>query len=166
MSTILITHGLLYGLVLSVLMSTLFITAAYLNPEIMLRSYPPDIKARYGPGRPETKRQRSLASMALLVIMGGTFTSALLTLPEPLTFVTAFICIFVVMFIFNVVDLVIIDWLVFVTLQPRFVVLPGTEGLVGYKDYAFHFKAFLRGMVLCFVVGLIVAGIAALIALV
>ncbi len=62
--------------------------------------------------------------------------------------------------IFNLVDLVILDWLIFVTLQPKFTVLPGTEGLAGYKDYAFHFKAFLRGTVLCFLASLVIAGIA------
>jgi len=34
---------------------------------------------------------------------------------------------------------VVLDWLIFVTIQPDFVVIPGTEGLAGYKDYGFHF---------------------------
>lgn len=37
--------------------------------------------------------------------------------------------------------------LVFVTLQPCFVVLPGTEGLQGYRDYGFHFRQFLKRVV-------------------
>jgi hypothetical protein len=31
--------------------------------------------------------------------------------------------------------------LVFVTIQPAFVVLEGTRGLAGYSDYWFHFEA-------------------------
>ena len=38
-------------------------------------------------------------------------------------------------------------------------ILPGTEGMAGYKDYGFHFKAFLRGTVLCFIASLVMAGI-------
>jgi hypothetical protein len=40
----------------------------------------------------------------------------------------------------HVIDLVVFDWLVFCTLQPRFVVLPGTEGMPEYRDYLFHLK--------------------------
>ena len=43
--------------------------------------------------------------------------------------------------IFNLVDLILLDWLLFTYIQPRFVVLPGTEGLAGYRDYWFHFRA-------------------------
>jgi len=66
----------------------------------------------------------------------------------------------------DLVDLVIVDWLIFVTWQPRFVILPGTEGLAGYKDYAFHFKAFLRGTVLCLVASLMIAAVATSIGLI
>jgi len=31
--------------------------------------------------------------------------------------------------------------------QPRFIVLlPGTEGMAGYRDYRFHFRRFLHGI--------------------
>lgn len=36
-------------------------------------------------------------------------------------------------------------------------VLPETEGMAGYKNYAMHFKGFLIGTVLSVVVGFIVA---------
>jgi hypothetical protein len=51
-----------------------------------------------------------------------------------------------VLLVFNAVDLLILDWLVFATLRPRIVVLPGTEGAQGYGDYGFHFRAFLKGL--------------------
>jgi hypothetical protein len=53
---------------------------------------------------------------------------------------------FVVLVVFNAVDVLILDWLVFVTLRPKIVVLPGTEGAEGYGDYGFHFRAFLKGL--------------------
>jgi tetrahydromethanopterin S-methyltransferase subunit B len=49
--------------------------------------------------------------------------------------------------VFNLFDLLIADWLVFVKIQPKAIVLPGTEGMAGYKDYAFHFRGFLVGIV-------------------
>lgn len=44
-------------------------------------------------------------------------------------------------------DLLILDWLIFVTIQPDFIVIPGTEGLAGYKDYWFHFEVSFLGWV-------------------
>ncbi len=40
----------------------------------------------------------------------------------------------------NLADVVVVDWLFFMTLLRGRVVLPGTEGLAGYNDYFFHFK--------------------------
>ena len=59
--------------------------------------------------------------------------------PSP-GFGTAFLSAFVVLVVFNLVDRLILDWLVFCPLTPRFVVLPGTEGMAGYKDYRMHFR--------------------------
>lgn len=55
------------------------------------------------------------------------------------------------------VDLVVLDWLIFVRSRPRFIVLPGTEGMAGYKDYFFHLKGFLVGVVLSAAVSLATA---------
>ena len=77
-------------------------------------------------------------------------------------FLTAFVHLFVMLSVFNVVDLVLLDWPL-VAIVPRFMVLPGTEGSAGYKDYWFHFRGFLVGVVLILVAsGLIAAVVAAL----
>jgi hypothetical protein len=39
----------------------------------------------------------------------------------------------------------VLDWGL-VYWQPRFVVLPGTEGMAGYGSYWFHFRGFLIGI--------------------
>lgn len=41
------------------------------------------------------------------------------------------------LFLFNLVDWLILDWLIVCTITPRFMVLPGTEGMAGYKNYGF-----------------------------
>lgn len=76
---------------------------------------------------------------------------------------------FLILFSFNVVDLVVIDWLVICFLTPKFLVAPGTEGHPGYKDYGFHFRAALKGTVLVAVMSLVMAalvwGVGALVSL-
>jgi hypothetical protein len=68
--------------------------------------------------------------------------------------------VFIIWTVFNVVDLLILDWLFFVTLQPNGIVLPGTEGMAGYKDYGFHLRGSLKGQVGIAIVSLIFAALA------
>ncbi len=70
---------------------------------------------------------------------------------------------FGVLLVFNAVDLLLVDWLIFVTLRPKVVVLPGTEGAEGYGDYGFHFRAFLKGLAGSLIGSLIVAVLATVI---
>jgi cation transport ATPase len=67
---------------------------------------------------------------------------------------------FVVVLVFNLVDLLLVDWLVLCTFTPRAFVLPGTEGMAGYKNYWRHFRGFLIGMVVSAVLATIAAAIA------
>src|SRR5260370_545802 len=60
-------------------------------------------------------------------------------------------------FLFNMVDWLILDWLIFCTFTPRFAVLPGTEGMAGYKNYAMHFRGFLIGTIYSAGIGVVIA---------
>ena len=160
--TQLLQHGLLYGAILSVLMSIAFIGTAYLNPEIWLSDYPPDIQEKYGPMSERAKRQRKLIGIPVFLVLFGTIVFSFFRFAQlsgELTFFAAFILTFVILMVFNLVDLLVLDWLIFVTIQPRIIVLPGTEGMEGYRDYGFHFRAFLKGVVGSLIAGLIVAGV-------
>jgi len=64
---------------------------------------------------------------------------------------------FGVLFIFNLVDLLILDWLIVCWFKPRWVVLPGTEHIVIPKPYLHHFEGFLMGTVGLLFVGLAIA---------
>ena len=75
------------------------------------------------------------------------------------SFLQLFLNAFGVAFAFNLFDLLLLDWLMFCTITPKFVVIPGTEGMEGYKDYSYHFRASLIGTVLSVVAGLVIAGI-------
>jgi hypothetical protein len=60
-------------------------------------------------------------------------------------------------------DLLITDWLIFVTIRPDFIVIPGTEEFAGYEDYWFHFEVAFLGLVqwLSIIIGgLILGGLA------
>ncbi|SCC37367.1 Uncharacterized protein BC05F1_03095 [Bacillus wiedmannii] len=61
--------------------------------------------------------------------------------------------------IFNLVDLFIIDWLIFCWITPEFVVIPSTEGMKGYKNYKFHLRGAIIGTKFFAIVSLFLAGI-------
>jgi len=63
-----------------------------------------------------------------------------------LSFWAAFANSALILFYFAMWDLLILDWLIFVTIQPSFIVIPGPEGMAGYKDYWFHFKVSFLGL--------------------
>ncbi len=159
-------HSLLYGALLGMLTCALFLVGAYLSPEVMLQGYPPDVKAKYGPMSAKARRHQKWLGIPVAIVLIGTLILAITQLPRVtggLTFTAVFLCSTLMLLTLNVIDLVINDWLIFVTLQPRFVVLPGTEGMAGYRDYGFHFRQFLKGAFGSVAAGLVIAAIVMLI---
>ena len=159
----LIKHSLFYGVVLSVLLTGVTLGSLYINPEIGWRTYPPDVKQKFGPMSDKARKQRVIAGILFLVCLGGTLYASVTELGQALagslSFSTIFASTFLILSIFNLIDLVVLDWFVFAWLRPRFIVLPGTEGLSGYGDYGFYFKGFLTGIKGGLVGSLLVAGV-------
>ena len=77
---------------------------------------------------------------------------------EGITFLALSAHAFGVVFFFNLVDLILLDWLMFCTLTPSFLIIPGTEGMAAYKDYRYHFRASMIGTILSAAAGLIIGG--------
>ena len=160
-----ISHALTYGFILSAVLFSLTLGLVRINPEIMLKDYPPDIQAKYGPMSDRSKRQRIPVAIFFVVVLFGivvqSFMGVRTNISADIPFLAAFVHLFVVFSLFNLLDWLVLDWLIVVTIRPRFMILPGTEGLAGYADYGFHFRGFLIGSVITFVTSLLVAGVVA-----
>lgn len=139
------------------------------NPAIWASDYPPDIKAALGPPDPQAKRQATLIALPFFLIAIGVPLWSTLRLKRrhsgQLSFPAAFAHIFGFIASAWLLDLTILDWLVFVTITPDFVVIPGTEGMAGYDDYAFHLREHLRALPFMALASLVLAIIAMLIPL-
>jgi hypothetical protein len=101
-------------------------------------------------------------SILLGLLIGALFTSALLWRTATLgshSFWELFAYAFGVLFIFNLVDLLILDWLIVCWFEPCWVILPGAEHIVIPKQYLHHFKGFLTGTVGSVIVGLAIAAL-------
>lgn len=144
-----VTHAVSFGLLLSVVLVVLLLGVLRLNAEIMLSDYPPDVKAKWGPMSERTRRQRAWVAGLFLVTIVAIVAWSLETLPPfvagQLTFAAAFLYFAVMFGIFNLLDFCVLDCAL-VYWQPRFAVLPGTEGMAGYRSYWFHFRGFLIGI--------------------
>jgi len=165
-TTLILQHSLNWGVIYAAVLAVLISGSAWFNAEMWLNDYPPDVKAKFGPMSERTKRQRNwLTLLVIPVMMGGPLVAVwqLGAKMGDVGFAAAFLCAAIVLFLFNLVDLLLLDWLLFIVIQPRFTILPGTEGLSGYQDYAFHFRGFLIGLIFCLVGGLILGGIGSLI---
>lgn len=156
-----ITKILIEGAILSLVACLWSIIFMLLYPRIFLHDYPKGIQ--------EKVPQKTKAENRLTYVFGAPLVLLFLLWPFFSTFTlkeqgnTQFLALWLnaagVVFIFNVVDWLILDWLMFCTITPRFVVIPGSEGMAEYKDYGFHFRGFLHGIVYSALGGLIIAGI-------
>ena len=151
------------GAILSVIASLLIVVSLRINPRMWLQDYPQDIQNRVPPKTDMEKRQSLIVGIPFLVVLAAVPFISTLALKRQgggdASFLQLFLNAFGVAFIFNLVDLLVLDWLMFCTITPRFLVIPGTEGMEGYKDYYYHFKASLIGTVISIVAGLVIAGI-------
>jgi hypothetical protein len=68
-TALLVQYGVFYGAILSGFMCLAFVGLAYLNPEIRLSDYPPDIRGRFGPVSERAKKQRKLAGVPVYLIL-------------------------------------------------------------------------------------------------
>jgi len=138
------------GSILSGLIGTLIIATMYYNAEILYDDYPADIKVKAGPMSQRAKKQRPFVAVPLLLLVLGMPIYSNLKLKQQnkgkLSFLPAFLNAYAVSVFFNLFDLLVLDYLFVGTIQPDFVVLPGTEGMASYNDYSYHFVGFLKGL--------------------
>jgi hypothetical protein len=136
------------------LISLFFVVAilgmALYNPRLFLNKgdIPADILAAVPP---KTERERRQAiwlgiPFMLVVVLGAFYSAYTFAVQNPgVGYWLIFAHLFLVALIPNLVDLVLLDWLLFCTINPSFFVYEGTEGFAGYKDYGFHLRMHAKG---------------------
>jgi hypothetical protein len=151
-----ILHSIIYCVIFTLALVPIGLT----NPRMMLQDYPKEIQKLVPPKTNEEKRMGIFFAIPLLaVLIGYPGFVAWYYSPEPVTFISVFTTMWGIMMVMNVFDLIVLDWIMFCAITPRFVVIKGTEGSPAYKDYMFHFIGFLKGIV---ITGVISAGTAAI----
>lgn len=144
-----------WGGVLSSAMTALILLTLYYWPRLLLHHQPKIIQNAVPARSEKEKRLAIVAALLSLVLVVG--LPVLVSLASARTPVEAFTHAFGIVAVFGLVDLLIIDWLVICWLTPSFVVMPGTQGSPGYKDYRHHAIGFLKSLPLAAAIGLAAA---------
>src|SRR5574341_975502 len=162
----LIQHGLISGAIFSAAMTVVVIVSLNINKEMWWQDYPPDVKAAWGPMSERAKKYRNVfAAFLFTLIIGGLALSTIRLAqigPWESWFMAVLANTAIIIFLFNLVDAVIIDWLILLVIWPSLGVLPGTEGMAGYRDAKLHVTKFFKGFIFVAVGSLLTAGIALL----
>lgn len=147
--------------VYNALLSAMILGTMRWNPGIWAHDYPPDIKEKFGPTDARTKRQATIVAVPFFLIVFGSIIGSNLRLKRQnggrLSLKAAYANAFGLIFSGWLFDLTILDWLIFVTITPDIVVLPGTESMAGYDDYLFHLREHLRALPMLAVLALVFA---------
>jgi hypothetical protein len=134
-----------YGFIDAVLISAVFYGGIFLmikiNPRLQLHNYPPQIRNKVPP---KTKNERrlfiSISIPIISVLVAYTIISFFVKFNNPINYLTVLFYYLFVYFMVSCVDLFLCDYLIFCTITPKFIIIPGTEGSKFYKDKSFHTK--------------------------
>jgi hypothetical protein len=131
---------------------TLVVWASFLSrPRLWLHSLPQDIQSM-APSKTVAER-RATVWMGAVVLFCFFGVPILLTwrrhtaVPGGLSLLESTVHLYGVWMVVNVWDLVGMDWPYAYFVDPDRPPIPGTNGAAGYKNYAFHARAFLKASV-------------------
>jgi len=148
------------GVLMSTLLTILILVSLARNPRALIVNGPEIMRETLAPLTEHEMRSLNrgrvlIASMIMLLplAIGVWYESAY----HQLTYGEAFLFLWIIWIIYNLVDLVIIDWFVLLWWQPSWTMIPNARPYREYTDYAHHFRGFLKGSVMLTVFALVYA---------
>jgi hypothetical protein len=157
---------LLDGFLLSLGASIVIIGSLVVNPRIWLKDAPQVVKDKVPPLSADERRQANIAALLAMVLLFGILAYATANvMGAGASLVGVFVHIYLVFAIFNLVDLVLIDYLLIMVLKPSFILVPGVTMDELQQPFSYHFNGFLKGLVIGGVVSALVTAVAGLISL-
>src|SRR5262245_54995338 len=134
------------GTVLSLTTGLIVVGSLMYNARLWLQDYPKPIRDRVPPLNDAEKRDRRIVAILIVMILIRVLLFTALQLKAdhsgPLSFGAAYLSIFLVLMTFNLFDAVVIDFLLIMVLRPKFVILPGMEGMENllFQNYRKQFE--------------------------
>ena len=135
--------------ILCIVFTLIILPVQYKDPMVMIMSYPPNVIKRVEqlPQYAGCIKEREKKHISIK-IFGVFFFAVLLAIVAYLSgcrgFVDTFFHVFMLFFIVNIYDMLVLDWGVFC--HSKKLRIPGTEDMdEDYTDYLFHVKGAMKG---------------------
>ncbi|PID66034.1 MAG: hypothetical protein CR975_05005 [Gammaproteobacteria bacterium] len=150
--TIIFTEGIIWSLLWIIFVGV----CVRIFPFTIEHDYPEDVRKIANVPKPE-KTQKRLGILFGIAGLSIAFILLLLFVfihysKQNVSFFDLFAHLWIICITWNIVDLLIVDWLFICTLSLKFFMLPGTENYPGNKNYKFHFVGFLKGFIVMSIV--------------
>jgi len=144
---------LLHGFIICLPFSVFVIITFWLRPRLWLHSLPPDIIEK---AEPKTEIENSITRSLLLplyiLILPGLSVASVFYLHETTSinysFIDILIHIYSIWIVVHLWDFLILDCGATLLIDPQRPPISGTEGAKGWRDYKFHFRAFIRATIM------------------
>ncbi|HRF47760.1 MAG TPA: hypothetical protein PLC98_09060 [Anaerolineales bacterium] len=144
-------NGVFFGGLITAWMIVVVIGSLRWNPEIWVHDAPPEMRAALPPKSDLARRQTTWVAAVMFAGLAALLIGQIVELNTRLRGSPGFLPIFVAIWLglqtFNLIDLVLIDWLLIETIRPSWATLPGAEAFAERRFYGFHFRGFLKGFV-------------------
>lgn len=143
--------------VLCIAFTLIILPAQYKDPMVMIMSYPPNVIKRVEvlpqyAGCIKEKEKKHISKKIFGVFIFAILLAIVAYFSGCREFADTFVHVFMLFFVVNMYDMVVLDWGIFCHSQK--LRIPGTEDMdKDYKDYLFHAKGAMKGTV----IGIIVA---------
>ena len=158
-----IAVALIEGLIWSVLWMIYVYILVTKFPWEIIHDYPADIQKAStlpAPSDEQKKKAKIFSALFSLVIFGVLIAFGVVRYAgENASFPEVLLFTFIIAMVWNVVDLIVMDRLIICKLTAKWVVIEGTEGCRGYKDYMYYFKGFLIGCIYSAILAFVISGI-------
>lgn len=158
-----IRHMLLEGLVYSVVLALIVTVSQLFNARLWLNCYPKGIQDKVPPRTKSEMRRKLIVGVPFILIMLGypVYSTCVLKagMASSYNYWIGFLNLIVIQNSFNLFDLIILDWLIFSTMKPKYLILEDTQGMKEYCDYFFHLKAAGKGLLMSIVFSALAAAI-------
>lgn len=160
-----ITQALIAAGILSIIFTAAVLATVAYNPRLWIGDAPKAMQEAIEPLTRREKRDRMIFALPFFVLIFGIPLWSAWNVEAALggiSFGEAFLHLWIIFMVINLVDLIIIDCLIIVWWQPKWTLMPGAEHLMHLINYGYHFNAHLKGTVMMTVVSAVFALIVAL----
>ncbi|HLT40841.1 MAG TPA: hypothetical protein VK034_31405 [Enhygromyxa sp.] len=143
-----LTAGLIHGALLCAWMTFVILASLRQDPRIWQDDLPKSMKAELGPTPPQSRRRRSWWGLVAVVGLVGVSAHLMISgLPAATGIRERLLAAYVTFELFNLYDALVIDIGVILLWAPDWAFPPGIKGHPALRDWKFHVRAYLIGVV-------------------